>query len=146
MTQLETKKQNPIENGNKQEVNANEQSNTGSNGQDFRSIMGETDNCGLSETKHKELFACKNEKYSSPIIFSNELLLRVHIFESHQCPACNFSTMYDRDLLIHFRTHSDKNQERCDICGIFVKNVKEHRERVHAKCSACKRFLWIYNS
>ena len=81
------------------------------------------------------------EKHSIPMIFSNELLLRVHIFESHKCPACKFSTMYDRDLLIHFKTHADKNQDKCDICGIFVQNVKEHRERVHAKCSACKIFF-----
>ena len=111
------------------------------NSQNFLSQTGDNGDCQSLETKNKEHFACKNEKHSTPIIFSNELLLRVHIFESHKCPACKFSTMYDRDLLIHFKSHTEKNQEKCDICGIFVQNVKEHRERVHAKCSACKIFF-----
>ena len=49
--------------------------------------------------------------------------------------------MYNKDLLAHFKTHTEKNQEKCDICNTFVKKVKEHRIRVHAKCPACKFFF-----
>ena len=115
------------DNGHKQVVNDNMQGNYGSNGTDIRANGDEKDDVGLSGTNHMEAFACKNEEHSSHIFFSNELLLRKHIFEFHKCPICNFSTMYNKDLLAHFKTHTEKNQEKCDICNTFVKKVKEHR-------------------
>ena len=129
------------DNGSKQVVNANIQGSYGPNDADFRSGVNKQDGIGLLGVNHTENFACKNEDHSSHIHFSDELSLRKHIFEFHKCPICNFSTMYNKDLLAHFKTHTEKNQEKCDICNTFVKKVKEHRIRVHAKCPACKRFF-----
>ena len=42
---------------------------------------------------------------------------------------------------IHFKTHRDRNQAKCDVCGVFVRDVKDHKDRVHAKCSACKQIF-----
>ena len=117
------------------------QSRSDHNNTDCWSQTGENKYCSSLATENKEQFACKNEKHTTPLYFENELLLQIHIFEFHKCPACKFSTMLDKDLLVHLRSHTERNQEKCDICGLFVQNVKDHTERVHAKCSACKTFF-----
>ena len=80
-----------------QDVQNNVRDNHEDNGQNFRAITGENGNIGLLQTKHEGQDVCTNEKHSVPIVFSIGLLLNLHIYESHKCPACNFSTMLDKD-------------------------------------------------
>ena len=122
------------------------QSRSDHNNTDCWSQTGENKYCSSLATENKEQFACKNEKHTTPLYFPNELQLQVHIYEFHKCPACKFCTMFDKDLLVHLRSHTERNQKKCDICGLFVQNVKEHTERVHAAhtfnselyCTECK--------
>ena len=107
----------------------------------IRSQVEENKYCNSLTSEDKEKFQCKNEKHVPPIDFQNELLLQIHIFETHKCPACKFSTMLDRDLLEHLKSHASSSQQKCDICNLFVKNLREHTDRMHAKCSACKTFF-----
>ena len=52
-----------------QDVQNNEQTNYGDNGQNFRAMTNENDDIGLFETKHMGQFVCTNEKHSIPIVF-----------------------------------------------------------------------------
>ena len=83
----------------KQEVE-NGQNGSDHNNTNFRLQSEENKFCSSFISEDKAQFACKNEKHTTPIYFPNELQLQLHIFEFHKCPACKFSTMMDKDLLI----------------------------------------------
>ena len=75
--------------------------------------------------------------YSTVVVL---VATEIDIFSAHKCPACVFSCMYNSELLKHFKIHNDRTiQQRCDLCKVYVTDIKTHMKVSHPKCCSCEK-------
>lgn len=85
-----------------------------------------------------------------PRAFYKKYMLESHVKSQHQkdqthfvCDICGkggYST--ERLLLEHQKRHGERKSEKCEECGLFFFNVKNHKKRVHREkerfpCKVC---------
>ena len=88
----------------------------------------------------KQEYVCQNEGHEKKPIFETEQDLNRHIFAAHKCPACVFSCMFNSELVKHFKIHNDRTiQQRCDLCKVYVTDIRTHMKISHPKCCSCEK-------